>query len=101
MWFKTAVLWIEDKWVKFEADVARWYPAAKTKVVAALGSLGSLAALLQGYVSGLPISELIDAKIVLGINIVLFTLAFWLRGLGDRVAAREIGEPVITPVIQT
>ena len=93
--------WIETEWGKFEAWVAGWYPTAKTKIIAALGSIGSMAALLQNYVSGLPISEVIDAKAVLIVNVVLFTLAYWLRGLGDRVEAREIGQPVTQTAIQT
>jgi hypothetical protein len=60
-----------------------------------------MAALLQGYVTGLPITQAIDAKVVLIINVVLFSLAYWLRGLGDRVEAREIGVEPITKEIQT
>lgn len=80
--------WLSTEWNRFEAWVASWMPGLKTKVVAGLGSIGSLAGVLQEYVTGLPLSSFMTATQVAGVGIVLFTLTFWLRGLSDRVNAR-------------
>lgn len=56
-------------------------PGFKTKLVAGLGALGSLAALLQEYVSGLPLNQLLGVTETLIVSAVLFTLAFWFRGM--------------------
>lgn len=93
MWVKTAFDWIETKWVAFEAWMDSWAPGAKTRVVSFLGMIGSAATFLQQYVTGLPVTAFVTAE-QLGIaTAVLFTLAFWLRGLGDRVDAREAATP--------
>jgi len=75
--------WLKNKWNSFEAWVASWMPGLKTKIVAGLGALGSFAGLAQQYVSGLPLDKFMTASQVLIVTSVLFTLAFWFRGLGD------------------
>lgn len=70
-------------WSKFEAWVASWMPGLKTFVVTGIGAIGSLAATLQEYVTGLPLSEFMTGtQIAIGTTI-LFTLAFWFRHLSD------------------
>jgi len=93
MRFKQACLWIEDKWNKFEAWVASWMPGLKTKVITGLGAIGSLAATLQEFVTGLPITTFMTATQLTAVTLVLFVLSFWLRGLGDRVNAR-VSSPI-------
>lgn len=78
---------ITNAWAKFEAWVASWIPGLKTKVVAALGALGSLAALGQEYITGLPNSTFMTGTQMAMAATIMFTLAFWLRGIGDRAKA--------------
>lgn len=82
--------WLKDKWDSFEAWVASWMPGFKTHVVTALGSIGSLAALLQEYVSGLPMTTFMTATQLGFISLFLFTLAFWFHNLNGRVEARAV-----------
>lgn len=90
MWLKTACVWIETKWASFEAWVASWAPGAKTRIVSGLGVLGTAAASLQDYISGLTglPGNVVSGTQIATASLVLFTLAFWLRGIGDRVTAR-------------
>lgn len=88
MWFKTALLWVEDKWNKFEAWVASLMPGLKTRIVAGLGVVGSMAGVLQEYVTGLPLTEFMTATQIMIGTAILFTLTFWLRGIGERVNVR-------------
>lgn len=79
---------VKSWWASFEAWVASWMPGFKTHVVAGLGAVGSAAGVLQEYITGLPLSTFMTATQALIATTVLFTLAFWLRGIGDRVEAR-------------
>lgn len=88
MWFKTSLLWVEDKWNKFEAWVASLMPGFKTRIVSGLGIVGSMAGVLQEYITGLPLSELMTATQITVLAAILFTLTFWLRGIGERVNVR-------------
>lgn len=75
----------QSKWQRFEAWSYSWAPGFKTKIVTSLGALSSLAAMLQQYVSGLPLDQFISASKLALITAILFTLAFWFHGMGDRV----------------
>jgi hypothetical protein len=59
-------------------------PGVKTYTVAALGAVGNAAMLLQEYVRGLPLETVTSVTTVLILNAVLFTLAFWFRGLANQ-----------------
>lgn len=79
-------LWsgLKGLWVKFEAWVASWMPGFKTYIVSGLGAIGSLAATLQEYVTGLPLSTFMTGtQIAIGTT-VLFTLAFWFHNMSER-----------------
>lgn len=81
------VSWLKGVWNKFEAWVASWIPGLKTELVTALGALGSFAAVLQEYVSGLPLSEFMTGTQIAIASGVLFTLAFWFRNIGARAVS--------------
>lgn len=81
--------WISDTWAKFEGWVNGWFPGAKTYIMTGLGAVGSIAAYMQEYVTGLPVTKYITAETLTLISAGLFTLSFWFRGLGDRVDARK------------
>src|SRR5260221_12997439 len=90
MWLKSIVTLIESGWNKFESWVARITSGFKTRLATALGALGSVGAMGQEYVSQMPLTKFITAEQVAAASLVLFTLAFWFRGLGDRVQTRDI-----------
>lgn len=58
-------------------------PGLKTKIVVALGALGNVSFALQEYVKGLPLDNIINARNIVILNVVLFTLAFWFRSMAD------------------
>lgn len=74
----------KTRWQKFQDWAASWWPGVKTEVVTAIGAIGSLAASLQDYISGIPLDKLITPTKALIATAVLFTLAFWFRRLGKR-----------------
>lgn len=78
-------LWEQTKltWTRFNLWMASLMPGLKTKLVTGLGAIGSAAAMLQGYITGLPLDKLLSATQLLVLAFVLFTLAFWFRGLTD------------------
>lgn len=83
---------IKNAWASFEAWVAKWWPGAKTLIVTALGAIGTLAASLQDYFTGLlglP-GNVVSGTQIATFSLIMFTLAFWLRGIGDRVTARAV-----------
>lgn len=80
--------WFSNVWTKFEAWVAKIAPGVKTEFVTFLGIIGNAAYLGQNYIQGLPAVPFANATILATTSVVLFTLAFWLRGIGDRVEAR-------------
>lgn len=57
-------------------------PKLKTLILAALGLLNSVALAMQEYISGL--QGIVYNKYFVIANIVLFSLIFWLRGIGPR-----------------
>jgi len=73
--------WVYNKWVGFNHWVASIAPGLKTKIVTFLGMVGSLAASMQEYITGLPLSTFVTAEHAAIIGVVLFTLTFWFRGL--------------------
>jgi hypothetical protein len=89
MWLKATIDWVDDRWAKFEAWVSSWFPGAKTRIMTGLGAIGTIAASLQEYVTGLPVTKYISAETLTVVSAILFTLSFWFRGLGDRVEARK------------
>lgn len=78
--------WIKNAYNSFEAWVYSWMPGFKTKLVAGVGALGSLAGVLQQYITGLPLSEFATSTQIAVLTTVLFTLAFWFKDMGVRVA---------------
>lgn len=80
---KMPFVWVKGLWVKFEEWVASWAPGWKTQIVAGLGTVGSLAASMQEYMTGLPLDKFVTANQVVLTTAVLFTLAFWFRRLSD------------------
>jgi len=90
MWLKSFVSSIENTWTKFEAWIAKITPGLKTKLATGLGALGSLGAVGQQYVTQMPLTSFIKAEQIAIASFVLFTLAFWFRGIGDRVQTRDI-----------
>lgn len=68
---------------RFQLRAAEIYPGVKTRVVTALGSLGTLAVALQGYVTGIPANRYIDPEQLAVAGFVLFTLAYWTRSLSN------------------
>lgn len=88
----TIKTWIKDKYNAFECWLYSWFPGAKTKVMLALGTLGNAAAVFQSFVTGLPTTKYISAEFLGGMSMVLYMLAFWFQGMGDRVEARKDSE---------
>ena len=72
-----------------EAFLTRIAPSVKTKITVFLGAAGNAAYYLKDYVAGLPLEKMVTVERLMLINAVLFTLAFWFKGMGERVAERE------------
>ena len=72
---------VKQLFLAFHRWVGSIAPGLKTKLVAALGFIGSTAGLLQEFVTGLPLSQLIGATEALLVTSVLFALAFWFRSM--------------------
>lgn len=77
-------VWLKDKWNKFQDWVASWMPGFKTQLVAGIGIVGSLAGMLQEYISGMPLGQFMTATQITVVTMVLFTLTFWFRQLANR-----------------
>lgn len=80
--------YLKSLWAKFEAWVNSWFPGLKTKIVTAAGALGSAAAMIVAYMQSVPLDQVISAKTLALSMLVANTLAFWLRGIADRVQSR-------------
>ena len=76
--------WFKDKINSFEDWVASILPGLKTKITVALGLVGNMAFVIKVYLAGLPLGEYATTQNLLIANMILFTLAYWFRGLGDR-----------------
>lgn len=76
-------IWNVIKWpfVRTHEWLKKRMPGFKTKIVSALGVVGSTAALLQEYVSGIPLAALLGVTEALLVSVVLFTLTFWFRSM--------------------
>ena len=81
--------WIKNKWAAFECWLDCLLPKVKVKLVTLGGMIYSAAVALQGYFQGLPLDKIVNPTTLLISNVVLFTLIFWLRNIGERVAERE------------
>jgi len=82
---RTWASWIKNKWAQFETWVHSWFPGVKTRFLLYMGMIGEAAATLQSFITGLPTTKYISAEMLSGLSLVLFVLAFWFRGMGDRV----------------
>lgn len=76
-------------WGRFECWVNSWFPGFKTYLMTGLGVVGSAAAVLQSFVTGLPLTKFISGETMAIASAVLFTLSFWFAKMGDRVKERE------------
>lgn len=88
-WLSNTWSWIKDKYAKFEAWLNDITPGLKTRLCAGLGSVSSGAAWLQAYVTGMPTQTIVSAEKLAMASFILFTLAYFFHGLGDRVEDRE------------
>lgn len=75
---------IKTDWSSFEGWLASWMPGLKTYIVNGLGAVGSLALVLQEYVSGLPLSEFMTGTQIAVATSILFTLGFWFHNMSAR-----------------
>src|SRR5258708_7598338 len=71
---KQMLNWISNTWAKFEAWVHGWFPGFKTYITTGLGVIGSMAATLQEYVTGLPITHYVTAETITTSSAVLLRL---------------------------
>ena len=78
--------WLSEKWNVFQDWFASMLPGWKTKLTAFLGLLGNAAYVSQDYITGLNLSQYVTTENLMIANMVLFTMAFWFRGLADREA---------------
>lgn len=83
---------IKDYWHKFETWVYSWFPGAKTKTMVALGAIGTGAATLQTFVTGMPVTKWISTETLTAVSFVLYALAFWFKDMGIRVESYQIQE---------
>ena len=91
MWNLLKNMWSGTKelWARFEAWVASWVPGLKTKLVSLFTAVSGAAAMFAEYLKTVDLSYLVNAKTLAISMIVLGTLTFWLKGIGERVEARE------------
>ena len=80
------ITWLKKTWDKFQNWCAKWMPGLKTFIITGLGAVGSVAAMLQEYFTGLPLDKFMTGTQVAIATTVLFTLAFWTRSLSNRDA---------------
>src|SRR6267154_369909 len=66
--------WIKTTWAKFEAWFNGWFPGFKTYITLGFGIIGSAAATLQQFVTGLPITHYISAETISITTAVLYAL---------------------------
>lgn len=87
-WLTNAASWVWTKlsgaWLAFHNWVAKIAPGFKTFIVTALGSLGSLAATLQEYFTGIPLEKFVTGTQALIVTTILFSLAFWFRSMTSK-----------------
>ena len=76
--------WLKQKVSEFNTWVASWLPGAKTYLVAAVGTLATMAGALQEYITGIPLGQMVGETKALLITAGLFTLVFWTRFLANR-----------------
>lgn len=76
--------WIKTQYTRFNNWMASWAPGFKTRVATGLGAVGSGAAIAQEYITGMPVNKFVTTEQLGIVTLVLFTLAFWFRGLANR-----------------
>lgn len=81
---KAPFQWMGRLWDKFNDWVATWAPGLKTKIVAGFGALGSFAVAAQDYFNAMPMDKFVSGTTYAVGAGVLFTLAFWFRGMAKR-----------------
>lgn len=74
---RSKLTWLQ----RLNLKVASVLPGLKTKITVGLGSLGSIAAVLQQYMGGLPLDRIATPTQILIITTILFSLAFWFKDL--------------------
>lgn len=73
--------WLYNRWLQFNHWVSTIAPGLKTKVISALGFIGTTAALLQEKITELPLAHFVSDTEIAGITLILFALSFWFRAL--------------------
>jgi hypothetical protein len=76
-------IWREVKrpFIQFHEWIKSIAPGVKTKTILFLGWVGSTAALMQEFVSGLPLSQIVGVTEAVIISAVLFSIAFWTNSM--------------------
>jgi hypothetical protein len=95
---------IKTKWVEFEAWLDSWLPDVKTKIVVALGALGDFAFTIReslGDLTGINLGKYITPDTVTAINVGLFAVAYWFRGLDKRVEALQTKKEATAKMVAT
>lgn len=86
---KTWLGWVKNKWGEFETWFHTSYlPGLKTRLTIYAGVIGSTAATLQQYITGLPLEKFVSGQTIAISGLVLALLALWFRGMGERVEQR-------------
>lgn len=86
---KTWFSWIQNKWAQFETWFHTSYlPGLKTRLTIYASVIGSTAATLQQYITGLPLEKFVSGQTIAISGLVLALLALWFRGMGERVEQR-------------
>ncbi len=75
--------WVKKQALKFHNFMKKTAPGFKTAAVAVLGAVGSMAATLQEYISGLPLDTILKAEYVTMATMILFSMAFWFRVIAN------------------
>lgn len=83
MWAK-----IKSAYGIFENWVQSWMPGFKTIIVSGLGVIGSTCAVLQQYITNLPLDKFATASQIAFFTLGVSLLALWFHGMADRVDAR-------------
>lgn len=95
MWskIKTGLSWVWDKiklaWAWWEEQVAKFLPGFKLLLINAFTVIGTSATAIAAYLKEVDLAQIVNAKTLAIAMIVVSTLSFWLRGIGDRVEDRK------------
>ena len=91
IWYaiKAPFVWLNNLRHKLNDWVYRQMPGWKTHITAAIAFLGNTAFVLKDYVSQIPVEFLqkyITSDTLVVFNLILLSLIFWFRSLGNRDA---------------